>query len=91
MVTKISLHKSKEWEREAEWRLFCSSLNDQEFTNAKHGYCIKKPTAIYLGRRIKPINEKILRKLAEEKEIPVYKMKLDDKSATYDMQYECLS
>lgn len=85
MVTKISLQKSKEWERETEWRLFVSSMNDFEFMNAKHGCCIKKPTAIYLGRRIKPINEKILRKLAEEKNIPVYKMKLDDESPTYDM------
>lgn len=88
MATKISIHKSKEWEREAEWRLFCSSMNDGEFMNAKHGCCIKKPTAIYLGRRIKPINEKILRKLAEEKSIPVYKMKLDDESPAYEMLYE---
>lgn len=87
MPTKISLHKSKEWERETEWRLFVSSINDGEFMNAKHGCCIKKPTAIYLGRRIKPINEKILRKLAEEKSIPVFKMKLDDESPTYDMLF----
>ena len=86
MVTKISLHKSKEWERESEWRLFCTSINDTAFTNDKHGCCIKKPTALYLGRRIKPINEKILRKIADEKLIPVYKMVLDEESPSYALQ-----
>ena len=86
MITKISLHKSKEWERESEWRLFCTSINDTAFTNDKHGCCIKKPTALYLGRRIKPINEKILRKIADEKLIPVYKMVLDEESPSYALQ-----
>lgn len=86
MITKISLHKSNEWEREAEWRLFCTSINDMAFQNDKHGCCIKKPTALYLGRRIKPINEKILRTIADEKSIPVYKMILDDNSPSYVLQ-----
>ncbi len=78
MGTKISLHKSDEWEREAEWRLFCTSINDSAFQQEKHGYCLKRPVGLYLGRRISPINEKILRKIAEEKDIPIYKMVLDD-------------
>ena len=87
MVTKFSLHKSKEWERETEWRLFCSS-DDKEFQNEKHSYCIKKPVAVYLGRKISPIDEKKLRKLAEEKSIPVYKMAMDDCSPSYDLVVE---
>ena len=89
MATKIALHKSDEWAREAEWRLFCTS-NDADFQNAKHGYCIKKPTALYLGRRISEINEKVLILIAKEKYIPVYKMQLDDASPSYKMLAEAI-
>lgn len=85
MATKIALHKSREWEREAEWRLFCTSNDDMEFQNAKHGYIIKKPVAVYLGRRISPVYERLLKELAKDKNIPVYKMQLDDKSPTYKL------
>lgn len=88
MATKISLYKSTEWEKEAEWRLFCTSVNDVTFQREQHSYCIKKPTAIYLGRRISQINEKILRKLAEDKALPVYRMKLDDNSVSYHLIVE---
>ena len=85
LVTKISLHKSIEWQQEAEWRLFCTS-DDIAFQNEKFGCCIKKPKALYLGRRISEINEKILRKIADEKSIPVYKMAMDDNSPTYELE-----
>ena len=88
VVTKVSLHKSDEWEREAEWRLFCTSSNDYEFQTSKHSYCIKKPTALFLGRRISDINEKILRSIADSKSIPVHKMKLDDGSPSYDLSID---
>ena len=83
---KASLHKSDEWSREEEWRLFCTSNDDIEFQNAEHGCCIVKPSAVYLGRRISSINSKILISLAQEKEIPVYKMQLDEESPTYNMK-----
>lgn len=84
--TKISLHKSEEWAREAEWRLFCTSKDDIEFQKSKHGCCcILKPIGLYLGRRISQINEKFLISLAGEKNIPVYKMSLDDHSNTYNL------
>lgn len=82
---KIALHKSEEWKYEAEWRVFCSSNNDPNFQNAKHGYFIKAPVALYLGRRISSIYEKILTDIAKEKKIPVYKMRLNDDSATYNL------
>ena len=83
--TKAALYKSKEWEKEEEWRLFCTSNDDQGFQTSKHGVCIKKPTGLYLGRRISPINEKILRSIASEKGIPVYKMELNERVATYEL------
>lgn len=83
--TKIALHKSNEWKQEAEWRLFCSSYDDQDFQDAAHGYFTMKPSALYLGRRITSIYEKILSDIAKEKGIPIYKMSLDDDSISYDL------
>ena len=83
--TKIALHKSNEWKQEAEWRLFCSSNDDQDFQDAAHGYFTMKPSALYLGRRITSIYEKILSDIAKEKGIPIYKMSLDDDSISYDL------
>ena len=88
MITKIALHKSVEWEYEKEWRLFCNSSKDSAFENATHGCFYKKPTALFLGRRISELNEKILVHLAEEKRIPVYKMRLNDTSPTYELEYK---
>ena len=85
VATKIGLHKSRLWEQESEWRLFVSS-DDINFQNSNAACCIKKPTAIYLGRRISSLNEKILRMLAAEKNLPVYKMHLDDASPSYDLK-----
>lgn len=83
---KVSLHKSDEWSREEEWRLFCTSNDDIEYQNAEHGCCIVKPSAVYLGRRISSINSKILVSLARQKGIPVYIMQLDEESPTYNMK-----
>ena len=85
--TKIALYKSIEWKHEKEWRVFCSSSNDYSFNNAKHGYYCQKPKGVYLGRRISPISEKILKDLAKEKGVPVYKMDLDDDNRTYKLTY----
>lgn len=84
IATKIALHKSELWKQEVEWRLFVSS-SDIDFQNKNVGCCIKKPSAVYLGRRISPLNEKILRMFANEKGLPVYKMHLDDDSPSYDL------
>lgn len=83
--TKVALHKSVEWSREGEWRVFCSSANDDAFSRASHGYFTKKPSALYLGRRISSIYEHILRNIAKEKGIPVYKMQLMDDSPSYEL------
>lgn len=83
--TKIALHKSMDWASEKEWRIFCTS-NDIEFQNKSSICFIKKPTAIYLGRRISGINEIILKNIAADKNIPVYKMELNDSSPTYKLR-----
>lgn len=82
---KTALHKSPEWEREEEWRLFCSSNDDPRFQNAQHASFTLKPTGLYLGRRISSIYEKILVGIAREKSIPIYKMHLDDDAASYKL------
>ena len=84
VLTKIALHKSELWKQEVEWRLFVSS-SDIDFQNKNAGCCIKKPSAVYLGRRISPLNERIMRMFAKEKGLPVYKMHLDDASSSYDL------
>ncbi len=89
MISKIALYKSLVWQYEKEWRVFCESKDvDHQFQMSSHGCFIKKPTAVYLGRRISTVNEKLLRMLADEKGLPVYKMKLDDASPSYDLKYE---
>lgn len=90
MTAKIALYKSMEWETEKEWRLFCNSDNDNAFRMASNGFFLKKPTALYLGRRISELNERILVGLAIEKEIPVYKMKLNDSSMSYDLTFDMI-
>ena len=64
--SKISIHKSLEWKSEKEWRLFYTSKNT-EYNAEQHSFVYKKPTSIYLGRRISSINEKILKDIAKEK------------------------
>ncbi|MDE5946942.1 MAG: DUF2971 domain-containing protein, partial [Oscillospiraceae bacterium] len=82
--TKIALHKSMDWSSEKEWRIFCTS-NDVEFQSKPISSFFKEPKAIYLGRRISTINEKILKNIASEKKIPIYKMELNDNSPTYEL------
>ena len=90
VATKLALYKSTEWSGEAEWRLFCSSIDDSAFQQAKKSFVVKQPTGIYLGRRISQIYEKILCSLSAEKGIPVYKMALNDELPSYELIYNTL-
>ena len=45
----------------------------------------KKPVAVYLGRKISSINEKIIKDIAREKGIECYKMELNQ-SQTYKLK-----
>lgn len=84
MPTKILLHKASEWGHEREWRLACS-CNSAEFNQQEFSCARKKPTAVYLGRKISPIHEKILRHIAVEKNIPVYKMQIRENESVYKL------
>ena len=86
--TKIALHKSLEWQFEKEWRLFCNAVDNTNPKQAPSGCIIKRPKAVYLGRRVSEVNEKIIRGLAQEKDIPVFKIELDDNSPTYELIYQ---
>ena len=90
MPTKVLLHKASAWGHECEWRLTChcnsSEFNQQEFSWAK-----KRPTAVYLGRKISPIYEKILRHIAVDKNIPVYKMQICGDDSSYKLHPQRLS
>ena len=85
MPTKIALYKSKDWKQEREWRLFFIPRNDLLFQE-KHNKVIIKPSAIYLGRKISAFNQKIITDIALEKNIPVYKMSLNEVSNTYRLK-----
>ncbi len=82
MPSKIAIHKSLEWKSEKEWRLFCTNANPS-FINETHFFMRKKPVAVYLGRKISAINEKILRDIAREKGIECYKMAMNNSSQGY--------
>ena len=83
MHTKAILHKATAWSHEQEWRLTFSGESADE-----HPYIQKKPSAIYLGRNISAIHEKILRHIAVEKCIPVYKMRIHEEDSTYNLYPE---
>ena len=87
MITKVLLHKASAWKHEQEWRLICT-CNSLDFMQQEFSYAIKRPTALYLGRKIKPIHEKILRHIAVEKSIPVYKMVLRNHESSYRLYPE---
>lgn len=82
VVYKALLNKSTDWSYEKEWRLI--SLSDNP--NCMEQITLK-PKAIYLGFDTRPINSKILKQLAKEKNIPVYQMNVDFESAAYDLNY----
>ena len=80
---RTALYKSEEWAAEKEWRLFYQL--DPNIPNSDHSFINLKPTALYLGRKISHIHEKILCGIASEKSIPVFKMALNDKSPSYEL------
>ena len=86
----ILFHKNECWSYEEEYRLcvqnFPLFINGVEKNHIEIGRC--KPTAIYLGTAIEKQNEEILRRIAKEKEIPVYKMKAKIKNGRYCLEGE---
>ena len=84
--SKALLYKSSQWSYEKEWRLIVSKMNDFQ---DKNPVCIDhlRPTAIYYGTRISPINKKMLHLIAKEKGIQEYQMYIDNKSYNYSVKF----
>ncbi len=82
MQTKIVLQKSKDWQPEKEWRLSVN-YNSPNYLTDKNTCVIKSPCALYLGRKIKETDELILRNIAYQQQIPVYKMEIESNSDEY--------
>jgi len=82
MATKVAIKKSNEWKAEKEWRLFFTT-NDNYVQHEEHPHVIHKASAVYLGRKISTINEKIVVDIAREKQIPVYKMTISNSAKNY--------
>jgi len=69
---KTLLTKSLDWESENEWRFAF------RFQNSEYQYVPWAPCRIYLGVNIDTKNEEAIRKIADERNIPVNKMQLAD-------------
>lgn len=82
MYTKALLHKATSWSHEREWRLTYSCENQVD-EQSKYAWARKLPSALYLGPYISPINEKILRHIAVEKNMPIYKMGMNKDEFSY--------
>ncbi len=72
------LYKNKDWEHEKEWRLL-SKVEYGDFGKpiSPYDYIYYRPCAIYCGYRIDDENRENLIKIAKEKSIDIYDMKID--------------
>lgn len=87
IFTKAALYKSNDWKYEDEWRIICSTPNQEK--EQKECYSIKKkPVAIFFGSQIPNIYQKILTRIADEKGIAKYKMYVEDYSFKYELNYK---
>lgn len=82
--TKAALYKSSAWRYEREWRMIFTCRSNQ-INQQEHPSVNKTPTAIYLGRKIKSIHEKIILGIATNKNIPVYKMNIREGNKSYKL------
>ena len=76
-TSKSLLYKSSLWSYEKEWRLIVSKLNEYQ---DKTPVCIDhlRPSAIYYGTSISPVNKKMLHLIAKEKGISEWQMYIDN-------------
>lgn len=84
LALKTIIRKATDWSNEKEWRLII--LTTTQGPRSLHFN--KRATGVYLGRRIDPFNAKILTLLAKEKHIPIYKMRINDESPSFGLEYE---
>lgn len=82
---KAALYKSPQWSYEKEWRLF---LDKKDSYGMPCLIAQIRPTAIYYGNNISPINKKILSDIAKEKGLKEYQMYIDLQSESYSMKFK---
>ena len=78
------LRKERVWSHEKEWRILFNNeilLRSTIKVGDKHFLKLPKPTAIYMGKRIAPENEKKIKEICQNREISLYKMEKDNKKA----------
>ena len=79
-IYKIFLHKSLDWEYEKEWRFISMCQN--------HPGIKVKPSAIYLGCKMKQSNRNELCSFARENNIPIYQMYINFSQKEYSFDYK---
>ena len=84
LPTKTMLTKSMAWEYEQEWRLFKPALPSESVPHKLVSYM--KPSAVYLGARIKEHNKQRLIKICKENGIPCHQMLPQYFTATYESE-----
>lgn len=83
---KILLFKSTNWQYEKEWRIINQTNIDYNDKKPDFSFINNiKPTEILLGSKIEKKNKDRLLKIAEEKKIPVFQMKLEPYSKEYKL------
>lgn len=85
MQQKIVVSKFKDWDYEKEWRMIVN-YNTPYYATDQTANIWKKPCALYLGRKLKDIDELVLRSIAYKQHIPVYKMQIDEASLDYELK-----
>ena len=76
---KSNTFKGLDWAYEKEWRLIYSC----GYSSPRIEPETLRPKAIYIGTQISASNERIVRKLIEGKELPLYKMYEDNTNKRY--------
>lgn len=83
---KYLLYKSSEWRYEKEWRIIKQTGLDKLETKSNFDFIHHIiPKEIYLGSKISKWDEKILRNIAEKKNIRIYKMDLEYFNSRYKL------
>jgi hypothetical protein len=81
---KILLFKSTDWKYEKEWRIIKQTNIDYNDKKPDIEFIENiRPTEILLGSKIEEKNKTRLLKIAEEKNIPIFQMKLEPYSKEY--------
>ena len=90
VFTSMLYRKSSCWSYEDEYRLTVLNHHKQKLDESPNYVCLGhcKPTAVYLGYNIKKEDEAILTRIANEKEIPIYKMVTKIRNAKYELSFD---